>query len=110
MKVKYLLGSKRGSQMTEAAISLPVLILTAILLIRLFVFYLDVLTTGIEGHREAMEIQDGYTGALIRTYEEEKKVCMLKGGLLRKDVSKRLETKAYLINEDFLVRSGEILD
>ena len=96
--------------MTEAAISLPLVILTAMLMIRLFVFYLDILTTGIEEHRKALEAQDSYNGAVIRTYEEEIRVDMLRGGLLQRDVSKRLKVKAYLINEDLLVRSGEILD
>ena len=39
--------------MIEAAISLPLIILTAMLLIRMFVFYLDILTAGIKEHREA---------------------------------------------------------
>ena len=96
--------------MTEAAISLPLVILTAMLMIRLFVFYLDILTTGIEEHRKALEAQDSYNGAVIRTYEEEISVDMLRGGVLQRDVSKRLKIRAYLINEDLLVRSGEILD
>lgn len=96
--------------MTEAAISLPLVILTAMLMIRLFVFYLDILATGIEEHRKALEAQDSYNGAVIRTYEEEIRVDMIRGGLLQRDVSKRLKVKAYLINEDLLVRSGEILD
>lgn len=96
--------------MTEAAISLPLIILTAMLMIRLFVFYLDILTTDIEEHRKALEAQDSYNGAVIRTYEEEIHVDMLRGGVLQRNVSKRLKVKAYLINEDLLVRSGEILD
>jgi hypothetical protein len=35
---------------------------------------------------------------------------MMKGGLLRKSVRKRINVKAYLVNEDFLVRSGEALE
>lgn len=96
--------------MTEAAISLPIVILAAMLLIRLFVFYLDILTAGIEEHKKALEAQDAYNGALLRTYEEDRNVVMLAGGLLERAVSKRIEVKAYLINEDLLVRSGEILD
>ena len=95
--------------MTEAAITLPLIILTAMLMIRLFVFYLDILTTGIEEHRKALEAQDKYKGAAMRTYEEETSVDMLSGGILQRNVSKRIVTKAYLINEDLLVRSGEIL-
>ena len=96
--------------MTEAAISLPAAILAGMLLIRLFVFYLEILTAGIEEHSKALEAQDSYNGAIIRTYEEERDLTMLAGGLLDKAVSKRIEVKAYLINEDFLVRSGEIFD
>lgn len=104
------LGNKRGSQMTEAAISLPLIILAAMLMLRLFVFYLEVLTGGINEHKEAMQAQDAYRGAAIRTYTKEKKISMLKGGLLKTDASKRLSVRAYMINEDLLVRSGEILD
>ncbi|MBE6028134.1 MAG: hypothetical protein E7227_05925 [Clostridiales bacterium] len=105
-----VLNNKKGSQMVEAAISLPVIILTAMLMIRLFVFYLEILTAGIEEHRKALEAQDAYNGALIRTYEAEKSVDILSGGILQRGVSKRIEVKAYLVNEDFLVRSGEIVE
>ena len=103
------IGNRRGSQMVEAAISLPVIILAAMLMLRLFTFYLEILTTGIQEHREALEAQDSYRGAFLRTYRDSEEVKMLHGGLLRIDVSKRLETKAYMINEDVLVRSGEVL-
>ena len=96
--------------MVEAAISLPVIIITAMLMIRLFVFYLDILTTGIKEHREAMKMQDAYSGVMMHTYETEKEIVMLRGGVLKRNVSKTINIKAYLINEDFLVRSGEAID
>lgn len=96
--------------MTEAALSLPVVILAAMLLIRMFVFCLEVLTAGIEEHREALEVQRSYRGAVIRTYEKDRDIDLLKGGLLRTNARKKLSIRAYMINEDFLVRSGEILD
>ena len=104
------LSSKRGSQMVEAAISLPLIMITAMLLIRLFVFYLDILTTGIKEHRKALEVQDDYSGAMMRTYETDKEVIMLKGGVLRRNAGKNIEVREYLVNEDFLVRSGEAFD
>ena len=96
--------------MVEAAISLPLVIITAMLLIRMFVFYLDILTTGISAHREALAAQDAYNGAIMRTRDTSEEVIMLRGGVLRRNVSKRIDVKTYLINEDFLVRSGEALD
>ena len=96
--------------MVEAAISLPIIIITAMLMIRLFVFYLDILTTGIKEHREALKMQDDYSGVMMHTYEAQKEVVMLRRGVLKRNVSKRINTKTYLINEDFLVRSGEAID
>lgn len=110
MSVIRCLKNKRGSQMIEAAISLPLILITAMLLIRLFVFYLDILTTGIKEHREALEAQDAYKGVMLRTYKTAEEVVLLRGGVLRQNVSKRIEIKSYMINEDFLVRSGEALD
>ena len=108
-RIVRILRTRRGSQMVEAAVSLPIIILAAMLLIRLFVFYLEILTTGIERHKAVMEEQDAYRGAFIRTYRDEEYISMLRGGLLRMDVHKRIEIKAYMINEDILVRSGEML-
>ncbi len=96
--------------MIEAAISIPLIILTAMLMIRVFVFYLDILTAGIKEHGKALEAQDSYRGAVMRIYEEETGIDLLKGGILQRNASKRIKVKAYLINEDLLVRSGEILD
>ena len=109
-KLCDLTFNKRGSQFTEAAIVIPVMILAAMLMLRMFTFYLEILTTGISGHREALKEQQAYRGASIRLYKKTEKVIMFKGGLLKMDVSKTLDTKAYLINEDFLVRSGEVLN
>lgn len=106
--IKQLRG-KRGSAMVEAAISLPLIILTAMLMVRMFTFYIEILTTGIEEHRAALERQDVYRGAAMRTYSSEKEIYLLSGGVLMTDVSKRLDTRAYLINEDLLVRSGMIV-
>ena len=68
MKIKRYLISKRGSQMVEAAISLPLILITAMLLIRMFVFYMDILTTGIREHRAALNEQDAYSGVTKRSY------------------------------------------
>lgn len=96
--------------MVEAAISLPIIILAAMLMLRLFTFYLEILTAGISEHKEAMKAQDSYRGVVIKTYRDSKEIDMLRGGLLLIDVSKKMDTKAYMINEDVLVRSGGIID
>ena len=96
--------------MVEAAICVPVLILTAMLLLRLFTFYLEILSTGISEHMSALEAWDSYSGAGIRKYSSETEVKMLRGGLLKKDLTKVIKTRTYMIDEDFMVRAGEVFE
>ena len=95
--------------MVEAAVSIPVLILTAMLLLRLFTFYLEILSTGIHDHMNALDAWDSYSGSGFRKYSTETDVDMLRGGVLKRSVSKRINTVTYLLNEDVLVRAGEVL-
>ena len=94
----------------EAAVIMPLIILTSMLLLRTFTFYLEILSTGISEHMRALEACDGYRGAGVRKYSTEKEIRMLKGGLLKIDLTKRIDTSSYMINEDLLVRAGEIFD
>ena len=104
------LRNRQGSQLVEAAVIMPLIILTAMLLLRTFTFYLEILSTGISEHMNALEAWDSYRGAGIRKYSAEKDVKMLRGGVLRIDLTKRINTISYMINEDLLVRAGEVID
>lgn len=108
MSINRVLRSRRGSQMVEAGIVLPVLILTVMLLLRTFVFYLQILDKGIDEHMEALDAWDRSSGTGLRTYTSTTEVDLLRGGLLRRSVSKRIDTRAYLLNEDLMVRASEV--
>ena len=100
-----LISNKKGDEMVEAGIALPVLILTIMLLIRLFTFYLQILNTGISEHLAALEEWDKYSGKTMKVYETHKDVEMIKGGLLGFDLKKEIYTKAYFFNEGILART-----
>ena len=90
--------------MVEASMVLPIAILAVMLLIRLFTFYLEILNTSIKAHEKLLEKWDSYNGKTIEMYLTEDHVGMIKGGLLDKNMDKKIETRAYLINEDAMVR------
>ena len=102
-----IVTNKRGDEMVEASISMPIIILAIILLLRLFTFYLSILTTGINEHELAMNAWDDYSGKTIEIYENHKEINMLRGGLLGFDLEKNINTKAYFFNEDNMVRAIE---
>lgn len=105
-----MLRNKKGSQMVEAAVTVPLLILTAMLLLRVFTFYLEILSAGISEHMTALEAWDEYRGIGVKKYSAHREVRMLKGGILRFDLCKQIETRSSLLNEDNLVRAGELFD
>ncbi len=96
--------------MTEAAITMPLMILTAMLLIRVFTFYLEILSAGISEHMTALEAWDSYRGIGVRKYSSQREVRMLKGGVLKIDLVKTIDTRSCLLNEDNLVRAGDLFD
>ena len=105
----HALLNKRGSEMAEAAISLPLVILTAMLLIRMFTFYLEILNTSVAEHEIAMDKWDSYGGVGMQVYKNTRDVKLLRGGVLLIDVKKEINTKAYMLNEDLMVRATEIV-
>lgn len=108
-RILNLVTNKRGTEMVEASISMPLIILTVILLLRLFTFYLSILSTGIQEHEQALAAWDSYKGESIKHYENKEKVWMLSGGVLRFDVSKEINTEAFFYNEDNMVRASELV-
>ena len=60
--------------MVEAAISLPLIILTAMLLIRTFTFYREILNTSLAEHMEALDRWDSYGGTGMQVYKNTKEV------------------------------------
>jgi hypothetical protein len=103
------LKNKRGAEMVEGAISLPLIILTAMLMVRVFTFYLEILNTSIAEHMEALVKSDSYSGVGFKVYKNSHDVKLLRGGVLLFDVKKEINTKAFFINEDLMVRASEAL-
>lgn len=102
-------GNKKGAETVGAAIALPIIILAVMLLIRTFTFYLEILNTGASQHMKALEASDGYTGHGMKVYRTEDEVTLRRGGLLRFNAGKSIETRLYMLNEDAMVRAGELL-
>ena len=75
-----MIQSRKGSELVEAAISLPILILSVMLMLRLFTFCLEILSAGIHEHLNALEAWDSYRGGGINRYSTEREIEMMRGG------------------------------
>ena len=103
------LKDRRGEEMVSAAISLPLIILSAMLLVRMFTFYLEILNTSVAEHEEALDRLDSYSGIGMQVYKNTREVKLLRGGVLLFDVKKEINTRCYMLNEDLMVRASEAI-
>lgn len=100
--------NRKGDEIVEAAMVLPILILTILSLILLMVYYFSCLNTQVDLHRQMIE--DGMhvdTVFEIKTKKEETSSEI--GGVISMIMSKEIEGRVYMINEANLIRLGEMI-
>ncbi len=102
--------NQRGHEFVEAAMVLPIITLVVILLLNLFVFYLNIMVTGVREHKEVYKEWDMDSSMSIKTYCTHKNVRMARTGLLGSSPVTSLEIKAYYFNEDIIVRMKGLID
>lgn len=105
-----ILKNKSGHEMVEASITMPIIILTTILLLRVFTFYLEILGASIKSHEKAITASQNSKEDRLKIYRENSEVVMLRTGILKFDLKKKLNTKIYIYNEDEIIRAGELLE
>lgn len=101
-----ILFDKRGEEIVEASIVLPIIILVIILLIRLCTFYLECLISQTNLHSQMLDKWDASRSPIVKSFDERKNVNYMNKGLAEDMLNKTIEAKAYSICEDNLVRAG----
>ena len=101
---------KRGEQMVEASIVLPVVILVIMLLIRLCTFYLECLITQTNMHRKMLGKWDNTNSPVVRTISESRDVTYANIGLADGLLRKSIEVTGFSVCEDKLVRAGGVIE
>ncbi len=104
------LGNIKGSQFVEASVALPIIILTVLLLVRIFAFYLEILVTGIKEHEIVYDKWKTYEGKGVTKYSREVESKMMRGGILGFDLVRTLEVSTHFCNEDLLARSRYLIN
>lgn len=105
-----ILNNKAGHEMVEASITMPIIILTTILLLRVFTFYLEILDTSIKSHEKAIAASTNDEEGRMKLYKKNFEVIMMRTGVLKFDLKKNIETKIYIYSEDEIIRAGELLE
>ena len=103
----WTLFNKRGEQMVEASIVLPVIILVIMLLIRLCTFYLECLITQTNMHRRMLSEWDSTSYPVVKTINDSRDINYANLGLAEGLIRKTVEVKGFAVSEDKFVRVGD---
>ena len=108
--MKRKLG-RRGDEIVEAAIVLPVMILTILSLILLTIYFFARLQTQCDVQRELIEEAMGAEDAgLYETYSLSKKTSSDMGGITRIFLASEYEEMILSVDEAEMIRLGELIE
>ena len=102
--------NKRGEQMVEASIVLPIIILVIMLLVRLCTFYLECLIAQTNMHRKMLVKWDKTNSPIVKTISETKDINYANLGLAEGLIRKSVEVKGFSVCEEKFVRVGDSVE
>lgn len=109
-EIGNILRSRRGEAFVEATIVFPILILVVLLLIRLFVFYLEILGTQVRMHEQAFEEWDAYRKVYPTVYRDREELSLMGNGIYRGVLKKEIPVRLDLFREESIVRAGDLIE
>ena len=108
--LKLNILNKRGEQMVEASIVLPIIILVIMLLVRLCTFYLECLITQTNMHRKMLVKWDNTNSPVVKTISDIRDINYANLGLAEGLIRKSVEVKGFSVCEDKFVRVGDSVE
>lgn len=102
--------NKRGEQMVEASIVLPIIILVIMLLVRLCTFYLECLIAQTNMHRKMLVKWDNTNSPIVKTISETRDINYVNLGLAEGLIRKSVEVKGFTVREEKFVRVGDSVE
>lgn len=103
---------KKGNEFVEAGIVLPLIMIVIAILLRMFTFYFDILTTATASHERAlMPLScDGEGARVLTVHTTHESVSMAPSLHLHAIPHKDICVTVIDVNEDLIVRTGEMID
>ncbi len=102
---------KRGDEIVEAAMVLPVMILTILSLIMLLIYFFARLEAQCDVQRELIErVQSEESTGLYETYSSVRKTSSDMGGITRVLLTSEYEEDITSVDEAGIIRLGELIE
>ncbi len=101
--------NKRGDEFVEAAMVLPVLILTILSMILLMLFFFSCLQDQTDAHQE-MLAHSAESEKTFQVYQQKTRTSRHAGGIVDMLLHRDMDTRLYIIREADFIRAGDLLD
>lgn len=101
--------NRKGDEYVEAAMVLPILILTILSLIMLMVYFFSCLNAQVDMHKEM--VKESLTAPVVFDINEKsRETSSQMGGVVSLIMKKEIEGKMYEMKPADMIRAGEMLD
>lgn len=101
--------NKKGSEMIEAAVVLPLLLLAVISIIYLGLFCYNLFMEQLEVQRVLLEEAKG-DASVFSILREDAEIGGISDGLFKGGFGKSYSQRLYIINEEIFVRGGSLIE
>ena len=101
--------NKSGSEMVEAAVVLPLLLLAVISLIYFGIFCHDVFREQLEVQQILLDSAEG-DKSIFSIHSEDSLICGEAKGLFKGGFKKAYRQSLYVINEEMFIRGGSVIE
>lgn len=106
---RALWRNRRGNEFVEAAIVIPIITAVVMLILNLFVFYLNILVTSEKVHRDTWKSWDMGTEATLEVHHRNIQTRMASRGILNFLPECERDVRYYELNEDRMTRAKDLI-
>lgn len=103
---RKILKRKNGNELVEASITMPIIILVTMLLIKLTVFFYDVLNTRVNLHQELINQSKEFDKCYVKIIEDQRDLALI--SLV--GISVKVYGKEHVFSEGKIVMAGDLIE
>ncbi|NLY82079.1 MAG: hypothetical protein GX078_04815 [Clostridiales bacterium] len=103
---RNVLKSKKGNELIEASITMPIIILVTMMLIKLTVFFYDILSTRVDLHQELINQSKEFDKCYVKVIEDQRDLSLMSGV----GISVKIYGKEHVFSEGKIVMAGDLIE
>ncbi|HKK95578.1 MAG TPA: hypothetical protein VJ916_04600 [Anaerovoracaceae bacterium] len=105
-----LKNSKRGEEIVEATITIPIILMITFVLIRFTVYYYQIMETRVDMHDQIIEEAFSENNKLVDVVSQKDSVEFFDNTILIDGISYSMSSSYYKYNETDIILAGDLIE